>query len=70
MPNTNGSLDGKVAFVTGPASGTGRATVLANVVVADIDHHGNQDTDIERTVARLVVGRRPLPAPPSPCHHN
>jgi Enoyl-(Acyl carrier protein) reductase len=50
MPNTNGSLDGKVAFVTGAASGIGRATALAfarqgaNVVVADIDHHGNQDT--------------------------
>jgi len=50
MPNTTGSLDGKVAFVTGAASGIGRATALAfaregaNVVVADIDHHGNQDT--------------------------
>jgi NAD(P)-dependent dehydrogenase (short-subunit alcohol dehydrogenase family) len=50
MSNTNGSLDGKVAFVTGAASGIGRATALAfaregaNVVVADIDHHGNQDT--------------------------
>jgi autotransporter adhesin len=50
MPNTNGSLDGKVAFVTGAASGIGRATALAfahegaNVVVADVDHHGNQDT--------------------------
>ena len=37
-------------FVTGAASGIGRATALAfaregaNVVVADIDHHGNQDT--------------------------
>jgi len=48
MPNTNGSLDGKVAFVTGAASGIGRATALAfaregaNVVVADIDHHGTR----------------------------
>jgi NAD(P)-dependent dehydrogenase (short-subunit alcohol dehydrogenase family) len=50
MPNTNGNLDGKVAFVTGAASGIGRATALAfahegaNVVVADIDQRGNQDT--------------------------
>ncbi|HEX6756999.1 MAG TPA: SDR family oxidoreductase [Propionibacteriaceae bacterium] len=50
MPNTNGNFDGKVAFVTGAASGIGRATVVAfaregaNVVVADIDERGNQDT--------------------------
>jgi NAD(P)-dependent dehydrogenase (short-subunit alcohol dehydrogenase family) len=50
MPNTNGNLDGKVAFVTGAASGIGRATALAfaregaNVVVADIDQRGNQET--------------------------
>ena len=50
MPETNGNLDGKVAFVTGAASGIGRATALAfaregaNVVVADIDQSGNQDT--------------------------
>jgi NAD(P)-dependent dehydrogenase (short-subunit alcohol dehydrogenase family) len=50
MPNMNGNLDGKVAFVTGAASGIGRATALAfaregaNVVVADIDQRGNQDT--------------------------
>ena len=50
MPNTDGNLDGKVAFVTGAASGIGRATALAfahegaNVVVADIDQRGNQDT--------------------------
>jgi NAD(P)-dependent dehydrogenase (short-subunit alcohol dehydrogenase family) len=54
MPDTNGSLDGKVAFVTGAASGIGRATALAfaregaNVVVADIDQQGNQET------ARLI----------------
>ena len=50
MPNTRGNLHGKVAFVTGAASGIGRATALAfaregaNVVVADIDQRGNQDT--------------------------
>jgi NAD(P)-dependent dehydrogenase (short-subunit alcohol dehydrogenase family) len=50
MPNTSGNLDGKVAFVTGAASGIGRATALAfaregaNVVVADIDQRGSQDT--------------------------
>jgi NAD(P)-dependent dehydrogenase (short-subunit alcohol dehydrogenase family) len=50
MPNTNGNLDGKVAFVTGAASGIGRATAVAfaregaKVVVADIDQRGNQDT--------------------------
>jgi NADP-dependent 3-hydroxy acid dehydrogenase YdfG len=30
MPNTNGNLDGKVAFVTGAASGIDRATALAS----------------------------------------
>ncbi len=50
MPNMIGNLDGKVAFVTGAASGIGRATALAfaregaNVVVADIDQRGSQDT--------------------------
>jgi hypothetical protein len=50
MPDTNGNLDGKVAFVTGAASGIGRATALAfaregaHVVVADIDQQGSQDT--------------------------
>ena len=50
MPETNGNLNGKVAFVTGAASGIGRATALAfaregaNVVVADIDQSGNQNT--------------------------
>ena len=46
----NGKLTGKVAFVTGAASGIGRTTALAfarqgaNVVVADIDQKGSQDT--------------------------
>jgi NAD(P)-dependent dehydrogenase (short-subunit alcohol dehydrogenase family) len=50
MPNTNGNLDGKVAFVTGAASGIGCATALAfareraHLVVADIDQRRNQDT--------------------------
>src|SRR5512133_1637346 len=48
--NQHGSFTGKVAFVTGAANGIGRATALAfaregaNVVVADIDQRGNQDT--------------------------
>jgi NAD(P)-dependent dehydrogenase (short-subunit alcohol dehydrogenase family) len=47
-------FDGKVAFVTGGASGIGRATALAfahagaRVVVADVGEHGNQET------ARLI----------------
>jgi NAD(P)-dependent dehydrogenase (short-subunit alcohol dehydrogenase family) len=52
---TNGSLfAGKVAFVTGGASGIGRAAALAfarqgaSVVVADVSDEGNQET------ARLI----------------
>ena len=51
----NNDLTGKVAFVTGAASGIGRTTALefarhgANVAVADIDHHRNQET------ARLIA---------------
>ncbi len=50
MTATNGNLDGKVVFLTGAASGIGRATALTfaregvNTVVADIDEHGNQET--------------------------
>jgi NAD(P)-dependent dehydrogenase (short-subunit alcohol dehydrogenase family) len=48
--NQNGSFAGKVAFVTGAASGIGRATALAfaregaSVVVADILEQDNQET--------------------------
>jgi NAD(P)-dependent dehydrogenase (short-subunit alcohol dehydrogenase family) len=49
-PAGSEDLTGKVAFVTGAASGIGRATALAFarrgaiVVVTDIDERGNQDT--------------------------
>src|SRR5687767_1245714 len=52
--NQNGNYVGKVAFVTGAASGIRRATALAfaragaSVVVADIAEQGNQET------ARLI----------------
>src|SRR4051812_14948857 len=52
--NANGSFAGKVAFVTGAASGIGRATALAfareeaNVVAADLSEQGNEET------ARLI----------------
>jgi NAD(P)-dependent dehydrogenase (short-subunit alcohol dehydrogenase family) len=57
MADINRSLDGKVAFVTGAASGIGRVTALAfaregaSIVVADIDQRGNQDT------ARMIEDR-------------
>jgi NAD(P)-dependent dehydrogenase (short-subunit alcohol dehydrogenase family) len=50
MTITTGNLEGKVAFLTGAASGIGRATALTfaregvKTVVADIDQHGNQET--------------------------
>jgi NAD(P)-dependent dehydrogenase (short-subunit alcohol dehydrogenase family) len=48
--NENGSYTGKVAFVTGAASGIGREAALAfaregaKVVAADISEQGNQET--------------------------
>lgn len=56
MPNENGSLAGKVAFVTGAANGIGRAAALAfaregaSVVVADVSERDNQET------ARMIEG--------------
>jgi NAD(P)-dependent dehydrogenase (short-subunit alcohol dehydrogenase family) len=57
MPtNEKGSFAGKVAFVTGAASGIGRAAALAfaregaSVVVADVSEQGSQET------VRLVEG--------------
>jgi NAD(P)-dependent dehydrogenase (short-subunit alcohol dehydrogenase family) len=52
--NENGDFTGKVAFVTGAASGIGRAAALAfaragaGVVVADVSEQGNQE------MARLI----------------
>ena len=63
--NQNGSFAGKVAFVTGAASGIGRAAALAfahegaSVVVADVSQHGNQDTArmIEQQGGRALAVR-------------
>lgn len=48
--NSNADFSSKVAFVTGAASGIGRAAALAfaqagaSVVAADVSDHGNQET--------------------------
>src|SRR5438874_9742584 len=63
--NRNGSFAGKVAFVTGGASGIGRAAALAfasegaGVVAADVSEHGNQETArlIEEQGGRAVAVR-------------
>ncbi len=50
MTNENGNFTGKVAFVTGAASGIGHEAALAfaregaKVVAADISEQGNQET--------------------------
>ncbi|MGA7395793.1 MAG: SDR family oxidoreductase [Terrimicrobiaceae bacterium] len=55
--NQNGNFTGKVAFVTGAASGIGRATALAfaregaSVVAADVSGQDNQET------ARMIEER-------------
>src|SRR3954466_1688112 len=63
---TNGNLfEGKVAFVTGGASGIGRAAALAfarqgaSVVVADVSDEGNQETSrlIEKEGGRALAVR-------------
>ena len=56
-------LDGKVALVTGGASGIGRATAIvfaqsgANVVLADIDEAGGPGplNDMQRTGPQALV---------------
>jgi NAD(P)-dependent dehydrogenase (short-subunit alcohol dehydrogenase family) len=63
--NQDGSFAGKVAFVTGAASGIGRAAALAfaragaSVVVADVADAGNQETArmIEESGGRAVAVR-------------
>src|SRR5919198_2286829 len=66
MPtNQKGSFVGKVAFVTGAASGIGRAAALAfaregaSVVAADVSEQGNQETVhlIEAQGGRAVAVR-------------
>src|SRR5437660_11598604 len=63
--NRNGSFAGKVAFVTGAASGIGRAAALAfaregaSVVAADVSEDNNQETArlIEEQGGRAVAVR-------------
>ena len=61
--NGKGEFTGKVAFVTGAASGIGRAAALAfaregaSVVVADVSEQGNQET--ARMIEDKAGGRSP-----------
>jgi NAD(P)-dependent dehydrogenase (short-subunit alcohol dehydrogenase family) len=63
--NRNENFAGKVAFVTGSASGIGRATALAfahegaSVVAADVSQQGNQETarQIEEQGGRALTVR-------------
>jgi NAD(P)-dependent dehydrogenase (short-subunit alcohol dehydrogenase family) len=63
--NEDGSFAGRVAFVTGAASGIGRATALAfahagaDVIVADLAEEANQETAslIEQAGGRAVAVR-------------
>src|SRR5437870_3722900 len=63
--NRNGNFAGKVAFVTGAASGIGREAALAfaregaSVMAADVSEHGNQETArlIEEQGGRAVAVR-------------
>jgi NAD(P)-dependent dehydrogenase (short-subunit alcohol dehydrogenase family) len=63
--NRNGSFAGKVAFVTGAASGIGRAAALAfaregaGVVAADVAEQANQETTrlIEKQGGRALTVR-------------
>ena len=69
-----GMLDGKVAFITGGASGMGRAAALtlaregADIVIADLlrpvetaKHAATQPDDLEQTMAAIeAMGRRVL----------
>jgi NAD(P)-dependent dehydrogenase (short-subunit alcohol dehydrogenase family) len=65
MPNMNGSLAGKVAFVTGAGGGIDRAAAQAfaregaSVVVADVDVQANTETArlIEEVGGQVVAAR-------------
>ncbi len=65
MKNQSTNFAGKAAFVTGAASGIGRAAALAfardgaNVVVADVSERGNQETArmIEQQGGRVLAVR-------------
>jgi NAD(P)-dependent dehydrogenase (short-subunit alcohol dehydrogenase family) len=65
MPDANGRFTGKVAFITGAATGIGRATALAfaregaSVVVADVSEQDNHETArlIEEAGGRVLAVR-------------